>query len=220
MPRVNYVTKARKDQGACGRCRKPIPVGAPYKYIEFRYGGRHVRCDSCTFRPSEMTQSKLSSALAAREDAEDAISEWDGEDIEDLRTALDDCATAIKDCGQEYRDSADTINQTAEGSSVAADCEEKADALEGWGDEIESAKDNLEDWDGDEEPEEPSEPEDHHPECASLKDINTKCDCDQAERAAAHDEWEAKHEEWKTAHDEWVEAQREAAVEALGECPC
>jgi hypothetical protein len=211
MPRINHVQKARKDQGNCGRCRAHIPAGAPYKYIEFRYGGRHVRCDSasCHFRPSELTQSKLSQALAAQESAQDGIAEWqpEGHEVDDLRQILEDAAQEIRDCAQEYRDSADNINQTAEGSSVAQDCEEKADQLEEWADSIESEASNLQDMD-DEEPEEPEEPgEDATPE-------------EREQHKADHAKWEEAHEEWKSKQDDWAQEQRDAAEAALGECPC
>jgi hypothetical protein len=59
--RVERVKAARKDQGTCNSCGKPITKGMAYKSISFRYGGTRKRHASCPeFRPSEMTQSKMS----------------------------------------------------------------------------------------------------------------------------------------------------------------
>ena len=40
MARINTVKKARKDQGNCRACGKPILAGPGYKYKEPRYGGK------------------------------------------------------------------------------------------------------------------------------------------------------------------------------------
>lgn len=200
MPRINEVKKARKDQGECSGCGKPIVAGQPYKYIEFRFGPRRVKCDECRFRPSELTQSKMSGALSAQEQCEDAIAGFNGVeaegDVSDLRQALEDAASEIRDVGQEYRDSADAINSTAEGSSTAQDCEEKADALEQWADDIEQSANELEDCDH-EMPEELDE------------------DATDEQREA----YKKAREEREAAVTDWAEEQTQKAGEAIGDCP-
>jgi len=140
MPRINTVKKARKDQGACSKCGKQIVVGSPYQWIAFRHGGRRVICDGCTFRASDLTQSKMSGVYAAQESAVESIGSWDGEDVEELRDILQACAEAIREVAQEYQDSADAIHDSFCESATADECEEKAQELESWADMIEGTE--------------------------------------------------------------------------------
>jgi len=196
MPRVNHVKKCRKDQGACGRCGAPLPVGSAYRYWEFRYGGRHVRCmkAECNPRASELTQSKLSEVYAAQEDGEQNIHDWDGVDIEDLKGYLSEAAERIREVGQEYQDAADAINETAEGSPIAEENEERASELESWAEELDGWEPN-EDWDEESKREEARD---------SLDDEATDKDVD---------------EELANLREAWVEDARTEADDLLANCP-
>lgn len=151
MPRINRVEKARKAQGNCGKCGVEIGVGDSYLWIQFRHGGRIIRClkHECRFRDSNLTQSKMSDAYRAQEDAEDAANKWDGEKLEDLQTIAEECASEIRDVAEEYRESADNIRATFEESPIADDCEEKADGLEEWAGEIEDSLQSFDEFDSD-----------------------------------------------------------------------
>lgn len=134
MPRVHRVQRARKANKEHG-----IKVGDSYYWWKFRHGGK---CFSKTPpRPSQLTQSKASNALAAAEEAEDIIR--DSADAEDMRAALTTAAEAIREVAQEYRDSRDNMPESLQDGPTGQDCEEKADALETWADDIESAVDNC-----------------------------------------------------------------------------
>lgn len=76
MPRVETVKKARKSPGNCGTCYKKIEAGESYFKWAFRFGGKHQNCAIHYPRPSQLTQSKMSEAYSAIEDAEDLVSEW------------------------------------------------------------------------------------------------------------------------------------------------
>lgn len=125
MPRVNHVTKARKSPGSCGKCHVTINPGNPYKWIKFRYGGKVIRCGSCVFRPSDLTQSKLSQVYAAQESIEDYLDGWGG-DLDDLRSEVDSAAEQIREVAQEYEDAADAMGEAGEQHR------ENADELNGW----------------------------------------------------------------------------------------
>lgn len=133
MPRINVVTKALKDQGNCGRCHTPLPAGSGYRHTKVGFRGpKIVRCLSseCSFRPSELTDSKLSEAYAAQEDAQDALGTWSG-DKDDLRSILDECAERIRGVAEEYRDASQNW-----GDSGNEEWDARADALEAAADSL------------------------------------------------------------------------------------
>jgi hypothetical protein len=152
VPSVTVVQKAKKEQGACGRCGDKIDAGSPYRWWKFRYGGRRIRCmkPGCSPRRSHLTNSdKLSRCYAAGEAIEDAINAFrDSKEISDLRSALEEAASEARDVAEEYRESAQNIedgfNHPTQQSEELA---EKADNLESQADEIDSVASNLEEFD-------------------------------------------------------------------------
>jgi len=152
MPAVTHVKKSQKPQ-TCEKCGKKIPVGSPYKHCSPRAhraarGHKRIRCDSCpSWRPSELTSSGALSALyGAQESAEDALDEWDGESIDDVRSILEDCASGIREAAETYRESAQNIEDGfGHSTSTSEDLVAKADNLESGADEVESV--DLEDFD-------------------------------------------------------------------------
>jgi hypothetical protein len=147
MPRINTVKKARKAQGRCTKCGKAINKGDAYRWIKPRYGSKRCVCESCQFRASDLTSSdKLGRVYDAQEDAQSAVGDWDGQDVAELRQALEDAAEAIREVAQEYQESADNIMEHfPSGNQTSEECEERANELEGWADDIEGA--DLDDFD-------------------------------------------------------------------------
>lgn len=153
MARVTTVTKSRTDQGTCGRCGAPLPAGTGYRWAQPGFRGRKlVRCTSstCYFRQSELTTSHLSTVYAAQEDLQEAIDAWDGEDVDDLKSALDDAAEAA----QEGYDAYDEANSEWESTSGAENEEwvERRDSIETWQEALRDV-----DFEDKPEPEEPDE---------------------------------------------------------------
>jgi len=152
MPAVTHVKKSQKPQ-TCEKCGKKIPVGSSYKHCSPRAhraarGYKRIRCDSCpSWRPSELTSSGALSALyGAQESAEDALDEWDGESIDDVRSILEDCASGIREAAETYRESAQNIEDGfGHSTSTSEDLVAKADNLESGADEVESV--DLDDFD-------------------------------------------------------------------------
>lgn len=165
--RVNHVKKCKKPQ-QCGKCNKTIEVGEPYRWIQAKFSAKRIRCDAsaCSFRQSELVSSeKLSRVYSAQEQLSDFVESWDGSDLQELKDACDECASELKEVAQEYEDSASSIRDAFQGgSSTADDCDEKAENLNTWAEEIESAGNDLEEFEGEEpgedEDEDESKPED------------------------------------------------------------
>lgn len=234
MPRINHVKKAQKDQGTCGGCSKPIKKGEPYKWIKFRFGGKRKRCESCTFRASDLTNSdKLSRVYGAQETAQDALSEVTYDEVScdasEVKEILSDAASEIREVGEEYQESCDNIMEHfPSGNSTSEECEEKANELEGWADELEGWEPNDGEFEESEnefdedtiERKDPSRLE-NEPDGA----YETRCEeVHEGRVESARTEWE---QEYETTHgysaDEarsnYGEACVSEATEAIDNCP-
>lgn len=142
MPRTNYVKKARKAQGKCEVCGKPIAPGDAYKYIEPRYGPKRVRHTTCRdWRPSETSSSKMTTIWAAQE----AFGDTTFTDRADIAAAVNEVAEAARSVGEEYNESAQNI-EDGFGHEVpmSEELREKGDELEQWADELESTASDIE----------------------------------------------------------------------------
>lgn len=154
MARVKTIKKARKSPGKCATCGRVIEAGESYYSWAFRYGGKHCGCSSHFPKPSQLTQSKMGTALAALEDAQDNLDGWgDRPDEklplslenmpseEDLKPILDDAASQLNDVASEYREAAEAMG------GAGAENEERADTLETAASELENADfESFEDW--------------------------------------------------------------------------
>jgi len=207
VPRINKVKKAQKPQGNCGGCGKPIKKGDGYRWIKFRYGGRRVRCmdTKCVFKDSDLTQSKMSEVYSARETLEAAVNDWDGEDAEDLRSALSDAADSVRSVADEYQNSADSIKDRFSESQTADDCEEKANALNEWADELESAADEFDDKPEVEEDRCKEMDEDDELRCTEDKDHEDDCKFDAKNAGTKPDDEESELDSWRASCREVVD---------------
>jgi len=215
MPRINTVSKARKDQGKCGHCGKELLKGTGYRWIQFRFGGKRKRClePACRFRASDLTQSdKLGRVYSAQETAEDALEGLEPTDesfADDVKAALEEAATEIREVSEEYQESCDNIREHIEESPTADECEEKAEELGSWADELESYE--ADDFD----------PSDH--------ELPEKFDRDSVERdeGATDEQHEEKvaqaedayNDKWNEAREAWGEDVLSEAQDLLSQCP-
>lgn len=206
-------------------------LGDPYRWIKHNRRPKTVRCMSerCSFRRSDLTTSdKLSRVFAALESTEASVAEWDGDDIETLKEALQTLAEEAREVASEYNESADNMEQSfPSGSPTIEDCREKAENLEQWADELEGV--DFEEWDG------PDEDDDSEPRQCIACDLNVEKDgdvvdgwrhvaegknSDDLDAAADHDaEPDPVRNSSLSTREEWAEEQRELANEALGNCP-
>jgi hypothetical protein len=144
MPRINRVKKCQKDQGECSKCHLPLPVGSPYIFWKFRYGGKVKRCTSpgCYPKPSELTQSEFLTLVYSAEETLSAFT--DKYDAEAVVQALEDAYSNVEEARDLRHEAADNIEQYFEGSEKAEELREQGDEAEQWLDEIERAKDDAE----------------------------------------------------------------------------
>jgi len=225
MPRVNQVKRSQKDQGACGRCGKALPKGSPYVWIKFRHGGRRIRCtdSACRFRPSDLTQSKMSGVYAAQENAEDSIGDLCS--VEGIKGLAEETADSIVEVAEEYQESADSIHDSFSESTTADECEEKAEGLNDW---AETIRDSVSDFADEFEPTNSFNADGDRvcSECGSEVEADATywmcCDtigCGAHDDIDPNEDTEPRDDEERT-HEEWVEAARDALNDTLGECPC
>lgn len=140
MARIYNVEKARKDQGTC-RCGTAIKVGDPYKWTKNRFGPKLIRCGKCQFRPSELTQSKMSQVYAAQESISELLAEWDG-DLDALKSDIESCIDDIENVKSEYEDAAEAMGDAGEQHR------ERAEELESWIDDLREIDGELEEFEG------------------------------------------------------------------------
>lgn len=155
-----FMTKTVADKSkplpplSCESCGKPIEVGTPYKWVKPKsgpYGGRkrnrHASCPS--WRPSELTGSPALSVLyAAQEAASDALSDWDGLDLDAAREILTELAEGVREAGQVYIEGAGNMEDGfGHETYQSSELREKGEALESAADEIETAGDDLDEFD-------------------------------------------------------------------------
>lgn len=121
----------------CENCGAEIAVGAPYKWVAPRsgpYGGRkRYRCGPCpTWRPSELSSSKMAPIMAAQEELD-----LDG-DADDLAAARDALVETIREVAAEYEESADNMEDGfGHETYTSTELREKSEALNDWADELE-----------------------------------------------------------------------------------
>lgn len=149
MARLRYVKKARKDQGACSKCRKPIKAGDAYKWWANRIGRMSMKrkvCASCKVTRADTTLSKLGPLYAAQDEAEEALQQaFTGDDIAAAIETVREVAEEVRDEYQEGLDNMpDGLREAAEDGMVG----ERIQELEQYMDELDSKAGELtgEEW--------------------------------------------------------------------------
>ena len=154
VARVKSVGKARKDQGKCGGCDKPILAGDAYKWwtIGFRSRYKNKRCEACPVPPPSARESneKIATIMAA----EEGFNPSNAACRDDLVSILEEAAENIRSAGEMWTESAEAMEQGF-GHETEQSCEqqEKAEAAEAWADSIDEAAQNLDEEQGDDEDE-------------------------------------------------------------------
>lgn len=120
----------------CGKCGVEIKVGDPYIYWEpyFRSSMKAIRCtkSTCYPRPSELDSSKMSTVLAAIEDA-NSVDTSTFTEASDFTGVLEDVVSALNEVAQEYRDADDNF-----GGGGNTQSGERADELEDQASDLEN----------------------------------------------------------------------------------
>lgn len=209
MARTTHVKAARKDQGTCESCGKPIEAGMSYKWVQPRAfrgarGTKRVRHEDCpSWRPSELSSSKMAAVMAAQESFDDE----DFASAEDIVSGVESVAETVREVAEEYRESAQNIEDGFQHETYQSqELNEKADELEGWADELEGFEAD------DVECQECSYPEDEHHEYEQGEDGHCLVEgCPWNDKQQVEDE-----------HHEYVEdldTIRDNASELVNSCP-
>lgn len=172
LAKLNHIGRVRKP-GTCEKCKVEIKVGDPA--IRFAVGFRgmtRTRCTKheCFPKLSERESSLVADVYAAQEDADVS----GAGSLEELHQIRDDMVTAIQEVAGQYEDS--------EMFEKNPDLQERAETLN-------SAADELENW----------EPEDEEPNVDG-------------------EEWTigiTKYDEFDAAHEAWLETARESLQGAI-----
>lgn len=135
MARITTVKAARKPQGKCGKCGVEIEKGDGYRWAKpgFRTRSKMIRClkGQCSFRPSELDQSKKATILAAQENFEDQIDNLTTAD--EITEAVEEVATAVREVADEYQEALDQWeNGNSQLEEFVYHYEAQADELEGF----------------------------------------------------------------------------------------
>lgn len=131
-----------KPMPTCGKCGATIEVGQPYKWVKTKsgpYGGMtKYRCATCpTWRPSELSSSKMAGVYAAQEQCDDNAGDCQTRD--DFEQLAVDIADQIDAVAEEYQESADNIEEGfGHETSMSDELRSKYDELTSWAEEIRS----------------------------------------------------------------------------------
>lgn len=142
MPRVMTKTAGEsKKTRMC--CHKPecflggeIQPGQRYHSWSFMFGGEYYMHEECGYpKRSQLTQSKMGPIYDMVDAANAIANNWDGTDLEVLRSEITTLAEAVEEVRKEYEDADEALG--GHGTSANA---LRAEELEGW-------ISYLQDWD-------------------------------------------------------------------------
>ena len=148
MARTNFVKAARKEQGSCVVCGKPINIGDSYKWVHPRYRQRVVACPNCMIPYSLISSSKMAAVWDAQNACSKSVSEADS--LEDIASELECLAETAREVSEEYQEACDNQREYFPDSEVADENEEKAQNLEEWAATLESEAGSVRDLEEDE----------------------------------------------------------------------
>lgn len=194
----------------CQKCGTEILPGQPYKWIEPKMRGMMVRCTSCPNWNVWEYSSSLSARIAeVQSNAADALA-GDFESADDLTSILGDIASEIRSLAEEKEEAASNMEEGfGHETYQSAEIREQAEQLESWADEVENTDipeapttDEVECEDEWHEEDEEDRDGDVCPECGG--DTPQLVEADDVEGGTI---------------DDWREEARNAAQEAVDNCP-
>ena len=199
----------------CDKCGNEIKPGDPYKWAKVKsgpYGGRMlVRCGTCpTWKPSEMSSSKMAGIYAAQERADEEAASC--ESVDDLEALRDELADDIEAVGDEYEESAQNMEDGfGHETSMSEELRQKAEDIKSWADDIRNVE--FDDYDGEEQECETcgGEGELDDPDHDDA-DGRGKIKCEDCDGTGIADD------DGSAAEDHWQE-QRDKLIDEIGNCP-
>jgi hypothetical protein len=210
MARTHIVKKAQKDQGycmspTCSHEDKAIKVGDSYKHFTLRFGGKKVYHTDCNVPGSHTTASaQLGTIYDAQETASQALGSINAEDANAdwFMEVAQAAADAIREAGEMYSESADNMESGfGTSTSISDEIREKGEGCESWADEIESAAQDIEDFDEDD----------------ARQDAENEHDAEDYEEESEREQ--AIEDEINTKRDDWFSEAVSAIEDAINNQP-
>lgn len=224
MARLNKVKSFRgtskTEDGCltCGKCRTKIEPGMPYQWWANRLpgsrsGSKSVRCMNCTPTAAEMTPGRRGELMRIQDDAERQISEWEGDNYDDLEAIANSIAEEIRGLGEELRESAQNIEDGfGHATYQSEELEQRADDIDSQADEIEQC--SFDD---------PPEAEDQDtmmncPVCDGAGEVGYESEeCEECGGDGEVLDAEANAQLHEEAMEEWREAQRDTLRDRIND---
>lgn len=177
MATIEHVNKARKAQGPCYTCDKPIEAGQAYDWFKAnRFSRRYVWHHDCQQPRGSVLEAneKRSTAMAAFEDAYDAVDAirtnldtyqeapeghtdedgtWTPEIaaaalLDDLRAAAGSCVEGVANAAEMWHESANNIEDGfGQATSQSDEMNERGDDWEQVASDIETITDEVDEYD-------------------------------------------------------------------------
>lgn len=192
----------------CGKCDTLILPGQPYKWIEPKMRGMMVRCADCPNWNVWEYSDSLSARVAQIQDTAANILSSDFDSPDDLRSDLEEIASEIRSLAEEKEEAASNLEEGfGHETYQSQEISEQADQLNDWADEIENV--DIPDLP---EPEEQDCEECEGTGINSDPDDDGCSDCDGAGTVTPDDPTDEQM-------DEWREEARQAAQDAVDNCP-
>ena len=154
MPRVHYVKKCRHTPGKCGKCDAAIRKGESYKWWQFAYRGKSLRCakPACAPKQSDLTQSEFWGTMFGIMEGKP----FDGAaTIDDLESAKTDVVGQLEELRDEQENKKSNMPDALQDSASGELLQERYDALDSAISDLESVDISFDE----EEPDESKEAE-------------------------------------------------------------
>lgn len=142
MAKIVTVKKSRKEH-ICGGCGKVIPVGSPYQWISFNYGGTKVRCNKCGFKPYETTSNPYFSSVGKIVYDFDKSLE-DLSSLEEAETLRDETVNELESLKEEQEYNMENLPEQFQYTGPGEIIQERIDALDNAIDSLDSIDFDLE----------------------------------------------------------------------------
>lgn len=173
--RVNRVSKCRKSPGKCHKCGCAIKVGDPYRWFQFAFSPKSVRCSKSECAPtrSDLTRSGFYQSLFGIEDTFNAAC-GEARSSTDPTIAIQaarDAADELRNLGSECEEKRSNMPESLQDSSSGQLLEERQNECEDKASEFESYADTAEtDWENRNEDKEDGEEKGEQETCDSIID--------------------------------------------------
>lgn len=129
MPRVTVVKSARKSPGKCSKCGCMINVGDSYRWWQFAFSTKSVRCgkSECAPKPADLTRSEWQQMMIGHEETFDSIRNDLGNDLGAAASDLESLADEVEGYGEEQQEKYDNMPEGLQAGTTGQLLEERSE---------------------------------------------------------------------------------------------